>query len=108
VTGEAQAVWGRFDQFDAGNVFSLLVAALDYADLVTGHAAHGDRAVYRRTLGLIYMTFNALCGISLGIEGNWVPRCTCGYNKKTACQYKHGYQHFRKTAHKPSNSSLYL
>jgi hypothetical protein len=37
-----------------------------------------------------------------------VPRCTCGYNKKTACQYKHGYQHFRKTAHKPSNSSLYL
>jgi len=73
VAGHALRRGRGLDQLDARYIFSLLIAALDNADLVAGETAHLHRAVHRRAFGLVLMTIDAFCGIDVGVQGHWVP-----------------------------------
>ena len=61
VTGKAEFFFGR-DQVDVGCVF------INHLHFMAGGAAHGDGAVYVRSLALIFMTFKTLGCIDVFLE----------------------------------------
>ncbi len=65
VAGKAELSGGSGGQLYASYFFIT-------TDLVTAGTAHGDGTMNVRAFGLIFMTFQALSGISLDFQGNWV------------------------------------
>src|SRR5579862_8850524 len=65
VTAEAQGLWCRSDEFDARDV------AID-SNFVAAQTSRRDRRMNRLALGLVFVAFQAFCGVDVFFEGNWM------------------------------------